>query len=349
MFENQEISWSGLAGFSRSVGRMLESGVEIRKALKTASRQSSDSRLTATIVEVNRSIQRGATMSEAFNEQSHRFPPLFLDLVDVGEQTGATAEVFNSLARYYETRVRQVRDFRASISWPIFQLVAAILIIGLLIFILGLMPSRGPDGPIDVLGFGLLGAKGAIIWFMGCGGLALGGFIIWKLVTRNLSGQMLLHPILLNLPAIGPCMRAFAISRFSWCFALTQQAGMSIRPSLTCSLKATANGAFIMADPIIWDALQQGETFADALTISQLFPAEYLQFVYTAEESGTVPEQLNRMSHVFEEEATRALQRLTRIFSTAVWVFVAGMIVFFIFRIAMFYVNQLNSALDMAM
>ena len=348
MFRNPEISWAALAGFSRSVGRMLESGVDIRKALKTASRQSSDSRLTTTMNEVIRSIQRGATLTDAINEHQERFPPLFRDLVNVGELTGSTAEVFHALAGYYESRVRQVRDFRNAISWPVFQLVAAVLIIGLLIFILGMLPSRGPDGPIDVLGFGLLGARGAMIWFSACGAAVVGGFVLWKLGMRNLSGQMFLHPILMNLPTVGTCMRSFAISRFSWCFALTQQAGMSIRPSLDCSLKATANGAFIMAEPLIWDSLQHGETFADALAASKLFPADYLQFVYTAEESGTVPEQLDRMSHVFEEEATRALQRLTRILSSAVWAFVATMIVFFIFRIFMFYIMQLNSALEMA-
>lgn len=346
MLTNPEITWRALAAFSQSVGRMLESGVEIRKALRTASRKSSDSRLTAAIDQVNRDIQHGHTLADAIREQPDRFPPLFRDLVDVGEQTGATAEVFTALGRYYESRVRQVRDFRAAISWPVIQLVAAILIIGLLILVLGILPSRGPGGPIDVLGFGLLGPQGAAIWYGTCFGVAVAGFLAWKMSSRSLAGQTYLHPLLMNIPGIGGCMRAFAISRFSWCFALTQQAGMSIRPSLACSLRATANGAFMMAEPIIWDALQRGETFADALSESQLFPAEYLQFVYTAEESGTVPEQLARMSHHFEEQATRALARLTKIFSTAVWVFVAGIIIFFIFRIFMFYVASLNSALE---
>jgi type IV pilus assembly protein PilC len=349
MFRNPEITWSALAGFSRSVGRMLESGVDVRKALKTASRQSTDGRLTAAVDEVSRSINHGRTMAEAFNEQSDRFPALFRDLVDVGEQTGATAEVFTSLAKYYESRVKQVREFRAAISFPVFQLFAAVMIIGLLIFILGILPARGPDGPIDVLGFGLLGPSGAMIWFLGCGASVAAGFIAWKMATRNLAGQTFLHPLMLNIPGIGSCMRSFAISRFSWCFALTQQAGMSIRPSLACSMKATANGAFMVAEPLIWDELQQGQTFGEALTASQLFPAEYLQFIHTAEESGTVPEQLARMSHLFDEEATRSLERLTKIFSAAVWIFVAGLIVFFIFRIALFYIGQLNSALDMAM
>mgnify|MGYP006318515307 FL=1 len=86
----------------------------------------------------------------------------------------------------------------------------------------------------------------------------------------------------------------------------------------------------------------------DALSVSQLFPEEYLQVVATAEETGTVPEQLDRLSHLFDEEARRAMQRMTAFFSGAIWLSVAILIIFFIFRIAMFYVNMLNDAVKMA-
>lgn len=346
MFRNPHISWQALAMFSRSMSQMMEAGVEIRKALKTAARNSPDSRLPPLIDDVVKSITKGATLSGALNEHENRFPALFRDLIDVGEQTGSGPEVFASLSRYYESRIKQIRDFRSAIAWPMFQLIAAVCIIGLLIFILGLLPSQANGQPLDVLGLGLLGASGATKWFLMCFGSAFALYVAWKLVSRNLGGQMFLHPLLLSIPQLGKCMQAFAISRFSWCFALTQQAGMSIRPSLTCSLKATANGAFIMADPHIWDELNQGETFADALAASKLFPAEYLQFVETAEQTGTIPEELDRMSHIFEQEAVRALERLTRIFSVGVWLFVAAVVIFFIFRIFLFYIAQLNDALQ---
>lgn len=324
--------------FSRSMAQMLEAGVEIRKALKTASRNSPDSRLPGLIENVNRRITSGATLADALNENEERFPPLFRDLVNVGEQTGAMPEVFASLSRYYESRLKQVRDFRSAISWPVFQLVIAVGVIGLLIFIVGFLPPQANGEPVDIVGLGLHGATGAMIWLVGSFGLGFALIAGWIFANRNLAGQTFLHPFLLGLPQIGSCMKSFAIARFSWCFALTQQAGMSIRPSLNCSLKATANGAYVMAEPVIWDALQQGETFADAVASSGLFPEDYIQFLETAEQSGTVPEELDRMSHVFESEAVRALQRLASIVSTLVWLFIAGFIIFFIFRIFLTFI-----------
>lgn len=345
MIRNPQISWHALAAFSRSMAQMLEAGVDVRKALKTASRQSSDSRLAPIIEQVGRSIASGATLSDALNQHEQQFPPLFRDLVDVGEQTGAAPEVFDSLARYYDARLKQVREFRSAIAWPLFQLIAAILIVGLLIFILGVLPNPSGGAPLDILGLGLVGMRGTILWFTLCFGTAAALFVGWKLASRNLAGQMFLHPLIMRIPGIGGCMRAFAISRFSWCFALTQQAGMSIRPSLKCSLKATANGSFIMAEPYIWEELNQGESFADALASSQLFPIQFLQFVETAEQTGTIPEQLDRMSRHFEEDANRALHRLGAIFSQVIWFLVAAMIIYFIFRIVyLVYIGPLNAA-----
>ena len=46
--------------------------------------------------------------------------------------------------------------------------------------------------------------------------------------------------------------------------------------------------------------------------------------VSVAEESGTVPEALHRLSPHFEEDARRALKILTSAISVVVWLFVAG-------------------------
>ena len=347
MLRSRQISSQALAAFSRSMARMLEAGVDVRKSLQTSSRQSSDSRLAASAERLQRAIANGSSLAESLEKDDDLYPPLFRDLVNVGELTGTAPDVFASLARYYEARVQQVREFRAAIAWPMIQLVAAIGIVGLLIFILGLMPAQPNGKPFDVLGLGLYGTSGAITWFIGWCVATAAVVVVWKFAANNTSGQMMLHPVLLRVPVIGKCMQSFAISRFSWCFALTQQAGMSIRPSLECSLKATANGAFIAAEPLIWQELKEGESFTDALRISQLFPLEYLQVVDTAEQTGTIPEQLDRLSHLFDDEARRAMNRLTLFFSGAIWLGVVILIIFFIFRIAMIYVGTMNDALKM--
>lgn len=332
--------------FCRSLGRMLEAGVEIRKSLKTSSSYSSDARLTQTVTDVLQSVKKGDDLTTSFREHDRHYPALFLDLLNVGEQTGSLPEVCFSLADYYEASVNRMREFRSQIAWPLIQLFAAILIIGLLIYILGIIGQSNPGGGAeDILGLGLVGTDGAVKWFLmtfGTIGALWGGYIF---VTRTASGQAALHPFLMMLPAVGYCMRSFAIARFSWCFALTQGAGMPIRPSIESSLKATANGAFTAAIPEVWRQLSEGETLAESLRSTRLFPTEYLHLVETGEQTGTVPETLDRMSKHFDEDAHRAMTWMTTILARVIWGLVACFIGFIVISFFMKYVEMINSVM----
>ncbi len=326
------------------MGRMLEAGVEIRKALKTSSSHASDVRLTAILDDVGKCVKQGDDLTTSFSRHEERLPILFLNLLNVGEQTGSLPEIFNSLADYYEAHVNRMREFRSQIAWPVFQLFAAILIIGGLIYLLGIIGQANAGGEAeDILGLGLVGTSGAITWFMLTLGSMTAAFIGYKVLTRNMAGQMAIDPFLMVIPAVGHCMKSFAIARFSWCFALTQQAGMSIKPSLEASMNATGNGAFIAGIPGIWQDLSEGESLADALRSSRLFPTEYIQIVETAEQTGTVPESLDRMSHRFDEDAHRAMTLMTSILARVIWGLVACFIGFIVISFFMRYVAMINS------
>lgn len=350
MLRNPMISAKALFPFCHAMSRMLEAGVDIRKALETSSRSSWDRRLVTSVQDVSQRVRSGFDLTAAFEKHSQHYPRLFIDLLTVGEQTGALPEILASLGDFYEARVKRVNEFRSAIAWPMIQLFAAIMIIGLLIYLLGIIGSSQPGTePRDFLGLGLFGTSGALTWFGLSFGSLAGLFTAWKVITRNLSGRRVLDPFLLGIPAVGSCLRKFAIARFAWCFSLTQGAGMSIKPSLTSSLNATANGAFISAAPMIWRDIHGGETLGDALRTTKLFPTEFLHFVDTAEETGTVPEAMQRMSHHFDEEAHRSLHWLTMLAARAVWAGVAVLIIFFIFRIAMVYIGMLDEASSEAM
>ncbi len=346
MFRNPDLPWSTLSSFAQSLGRLTDAGVDLRKAIQTAGQRSSSPRLAAAVAGIRKAIAGGSTLTEALAAHGELFPPLFRDLVHVGELTGHMPEVFQALAAYYDARIEQLRQFRSSIAWPLIQFLVAIGVIGLLIFILGLLPPTTPDGrPWDVTGLGLYGSTGAIAWFTGWAVVMIGGWCLWKFTRNRLGAAETLDSILLQIPVLGPCMAAFAVSRFAWCFALTQKAGMSIRPSLEASFRAAENGAFSAAAPFVWNDVSAGETLADAFRNARVFPEEFLLVVATAEETGTVPEQLHRLSHVFEDQARRSMRRLTAVFSAAVWLFTGGLIVYFILRLALLYVGVIQEGL----
>jgi type IV pilus assembly protein PilC len=333
----------------RSLATMIDAGIPIGKAFELASKKSGDLRSTHAMIEIAADLRRGLDVTEAMRARGLAFPETMIELVGVAEQTGNLPEVLKSLAGHYENTVRLRREFVSKITFPAFQLVAAILVIALMLYILGIIAEAHPGSkPVDILGLGLYGSRGALIWLATTFGSLLGAIVLGIVIRRSLLGQRVFDSFMLQIPVIGWCLRSFAIARFSWSFALTQQAGMSIEPSLVASFKATSNGAFLKASPHVWAAVREGETLHSALEETQLFPVDYLHIIDVAETTGTVPETLERISPELEGQARRAMDMLASAAAWSIWCLVATFIVFLIFRVAMFYIGQLNDAVNMA-
>ena len=340
----RQIRLNSLALLCRSLGTLLGSGVGIKKALKTAAQKTSDPRCQEAMRGVFETVAEGDEMATGMRAQGDAFPPLMIDMVHVAEQTGALPEILKSLARHYENLVRLRRNLIHQLSWPAFQYVAAVMIIALLILVLGMIAESQGGKPIQFLPGGLSGAGGAATWLMVNFGVVFGLFVLYQWTRHSLAGQQFLDPLLMRIPVVGSCLRSFAIARFSWAFALTQQSGMSTGPSLESSFKATGNGAFVAAYPPTWAMMQAGESLHTALLATGLFPEDYLQMVHAAEVSGTVPEMLDHLSPQFEEDARRSLQALTSGLGWTVYAVVAMFVIFLIFRVAGVYIGALNEA-----
>jgi len=331
-----------LAIVSRSLATMLESGIQVRKAIGIASKKAMHPPTKKVLREVADAIQSGSDISQALRDHGSFFPTLFVEMVTMAEETGSLPEVLRHLAEHYDANIRMKKELVGSLIWPVFQLVAAIFVIAILIMVLGLIGGTGDDNDMSNIVFGLKGPTGAMIWLTGTLGTFAAMFASWLLIQKAAQAKAIVDPLLLMVPVLGRCMRSFAIARFSWSYYLTQQTGMPVTRSLQGSLKATGNGAFMAQTPFITSAVMEGSSLTDSLAQSRLFPEEYIEMVSVAEESGTVPEALHRLSPQFEEDARRALKILTSAISVVVWLFVAAFIIFFVFKVVLTYIGMLN-------
>ena len=86
-------------------------------------------------------LERGDSVSAAVKEQAGAFPPLFLSLVEVGEETGQLPEIFGELEKYYLMRQKLRRQFRSQSMLPLIQFFLALFIIAFVIFVLGMVAA----------------------------------------------------------------------------------------------------------------------------------------------------------------------------------------------------------------
>ncbi|MSR60089.1 MAG: type II secretion system F family protein [Planctomycetaceae bacterium] len=339
------IALKTLAVLCKSLATMLHAGVPLLKALDTLSRKTGDERCRRHLGDVRQAVEQGVDIAAAMRDCRGYFPDLMIDMVHVGEQSGTFPEVLDGLADHYENNVRLRQTLRTMIAWPAIQLFAAILIVGGLIWFLGIIGGAGAGGkPVDILGLGLVGTSGAVKWFaMSLGSIfaVLGGYYI---ISRVFRQHRFLDSLLMRIPVVGNCMRSFAIARFSWAFSLTQQTGMPITRSLDSSFRATGNGAFAGSSQDVQQRVMAGDELGTALTDTNLFPEDYLQMVEVAEASGTVPETLKRLSPQFEDQARRSLSALAAALGWAVWMAVAGLIIYIVFNFFSGYAKMIFDA-----
>jgi type IV pilus assembly protein PilC len=329
-----------LAEFLRRLAMSLESGIDVRKALASEARRSNPA-LRSRVVAISAAVDAGIPLGEAIRDAGDFFPRLVRELVTVGEQTGHLPEVLYQLAAHYDQQLAMRRTFLNAITWPMFQLCAALFVIGLLIWIMGLIqPAHGDR--IDVLGFGLIGTRGLVIYLLIVAAM-VGG--IWVVIEAAKAGKLWVAPLerfVMRLPKIGTALRTLAIARFAWTLQLALDAAMDVKQALALALASTRNIEFTKKRDSVLQMIQSGQEIHEALAATGCFPEEFINAVQTGEESGRLVEAMRTVSRQYHEEAQSALSILTRLAGYGVWFLVAAFITMLIFRLAGTYFHNIE-------
>jgi len=93
-----------VAQFSRVLSTLLVGGIPLVQALDTAARSLGTRLLKITLDDATRLVREGRSLSASLT-QTKIFPPLSIDMIEVGESTGALPTMLNSVAEFYEEDV----------------------------------------------------------------------------------------------------------------------------------------------------------------------------------------------------------------------------------------------------
>ena len=139
MLLSPRISTRHLANLCTRLSTSLEAGLDLRKVWGQEAERARSFTARDRLGTVSLAINRGDSLAECLDSTGDYFPVLFRELARVGEKTGHLGEAFGHLAAHYQNQLALRRLFLVSISWPLLQLVAAVVVIGLLIWILGMI------------------------------------------------------------------------------------------------------------------------------------------------------------------------------------------------------------------
>lgn len=96
------IKKSNSASLVRSLSSLITSGVSIVRALEISSKTLGNHYFKDAVMEASVQIKKGEKMSNALRPHQTLFPVGVIEMVEVGEETGKTAEILKKLADFYE-------------------------------------------------------------------------------------------------------------------------------------------------------------------------------------------------------------------------------------------------------
>jgi type IV pilus assembly protein PilC len=331
MIFSPRISLRDVGQLCRRVAMAYEAGLDARSIWsKEAQRAHGIAR--GHLESISQSVAAGQSLAQGFSATGDYFPTLMVELVAVAEQTGKFDAVFKQLAENFQEQLQFRRQFLSTISWPMIQLALSLVVIGLFIWIIGIIRDTTRSA-IDPLGWGLYGTKGLAVYVIILAVIGSGVFVLLQAARRGVFWIRPVQRFVLQIPGLGNALKKILLARLTWSLYLTFDAGMEIRRAVQISLRSTNHATFL--DPIeaIDRTLEQGNSLHEAFVEAGCFPRELLDAVAVGEQSGRLAETFALQSRQYREQARSGSATLATMAGIAVWIIVAAMIIFMIFRV----------------
>jgi type IV pilus assembly protein PilC len=121
-----------VASFSRMLATLLQGGLPLVPAMETAGTSMTSRRILKGIMRAGTRVREGQGLAPSLEEQEI-FPGLAVEMIEVGESTGALPQMLNSVAEFYEEDVQTALGATMALIEPIILMVMAIFVGGVLI------------------------------------------------------------------------------------------------------------------------------------------------------------------------------------------------------------------------
>jgi type IV pilus assembly protein PilC len=109
---------AAIAQFTRTLGTLVSSGVPILEGLEITAKAAGNTIVREAVMKTRASISSGQTIAEPL-KQSEVFPPMVVQMISVGEETGALDEMLCKIADFYDEEVDAAVDAMTSVIEPI--------------------------------------------------------------------------------------------------------------------------------------------------------------------------------------------------------------------------------------
>ncbi|MFH1680752.1 MAG: type II secretion system F family protein, partial [Candidatus Eisenbacteria bacterium] len=324
------ISTNDLSVFTRQFATMINAGLPIVQCLDTLAKQVTKERFREAIQQVTKDVETGSTLAEGLAKHKSIFPDLYIAMVEAGESGGILDVILQRLSIFLEKLDALKRKVKTAMIYPSVVLAVAVLAtVFLLVFIIPTFAKMFSDfgGVLPMPTRIVMGASGFLRskWYV-LVAVAAASVYLFKRYQATEKGRLKIDILLLRIPAIGQILRKAAVARFTRTLGTLTASGVPILDGLSITARTAGNMVVHNAVMQTRVSIREGQTIAEPLRASGVFPPMVVQMIAIGEETGALDEMLGKIADFYEAEVDAAVDGLTSIIEPLMIVLMGGVV-----------------------
>jgi type IV pilus assembly protein PilC len=343
-----------LAGFSRQLANLLNSGMTVTVALNSMTSLEIKGIPPELIERLRQDVTEGKNLSVAMAAHPHIFTEMYVNLVRAGEQSGGLVEVLRRLADHYEKFAELRHKVTSALVYPAFVLIVGIAM-GLF-FMLFMMPRfqqifegmTGPGGkkvdlPAATKLLLFISQTLTNVWVLiAIGVVSLVTFVLIRRYLAGPSGRRAFDAWLLRAPLIHRIIQPNLFGQFAGTLGALLQNGVPVLTALRITEQVISNTVIRDAIAATREGVTDGKTIAEPLARSKVFPQLMVDMIHIGEQTGDVPGALHNVAETYESELNVSLRAVTTLVEPVLIVTIALFVGFLLFAVlsAMFKITS---------
>jgi len=311
----KKVNQKSVAIFTRQLATMIDAGLPLVQSLEILSSQQDNKAFKDILRGIKEDVEGGSTFAGALKKHPAAFNELYTNLVVAGEEGGILDNILNRLASYIEKAEALKKKVKSALVYPATIVgVAVIVVMILMIFVIPvfetMFKSAGNALPLPTLIVVALSKMvkkyiliviPAVILF----------FYLFKKYYQTQNGRAIIDRLLLKLPVFGLLFKKIAVARFSRTLGTLVSSGVPILDGLTIVSRTAGNKTIETAILNARASIREGETIAEPLGRSSIFPPMVIQMISVGESTGALDSMLSKIAEFYEEEVDVAVANLT--------------------------------------
>lgn len=315
LFKKKGVGVKDLSVFTRQFATMVNAGLPLVQCLDVLGRQLDKPHFKEVVMQVTADVESGSTLAEAMEKHPKVFSDLYSNMIAAGEAGGILDVILSRLAVFLEKADALQRKVKGAMTYPVIVLtVAGGACIFMLMFVIPVFAKMFSDfggtlpAPTRIV-MGISDFIRGYWWALLGGSLALTW--MFKRYRATTSGRRATDRLAMRIPILGNVVLKSAVARFTRTLGTLIGSGVPILQGLEITSKTAGNKVMQEAIEATAKSISQGETIAQPLRESGVFPPMVVQMIGIGEQTGALDEMLAKIADFYDDEVDAAVEALT--------------------------------------